>query len=98
MNTNFETNINVRMNPITQDSQFRISYETVPGKNHKKYIPQFRSSDSDDWKSLSYFKEDTQETLIAQFSNWRKAKRFFRKILIGYNINIPDEFKVIETN
>jgi hypothetical protein len=44
------------------------------------------------------YKDNTQEKLLASFSSIRKAKRFFRKLLIGNNIEIPEEFQVIENN
>ena len=97
MNTDKETNINIRLNELSSDSNFRISYEHIPGVAHKKYVPQY-TNENGEWTSTYYFKDNTQEKLLASFSNIRKAKRFFRKLLIGNNIEIPEEFQVIENN
>jgi hypothetical protein len=98
MNTNRETNINVRTNVIDSSMKFRISYERPEGKEHKRYIPQYAENGSDVWKRFVYYHNDKEINTEATFSSPKKAKRFLRKVLIGNGIDVPAEFCVNEDN
>ena len=96
MNASKETNINVQLNPVNEKTKFRISYERPEGASHKKYIAQFRNYKSDEWQTMRQFKGDTEEVIPAHFGCIKKAKRFMRKILIANNIEIPEDFKLLD--
>lgn len=93
MNTNPETNINIRLNPVNKDTKFRILHAAPAQGKHRKYIAQFRNLLNNDWQTLRFYKADTEEVKPALFNNQRKAARFLRKIFIANGFEVPEEFQ-----